>query len=430
MADPFEIYIGGSKLENWTSATLKRAKKELTGNLSVEIFAGHMPSQPLVRSAVAGAEILAYVAGKLAFTGNVDSRQGVGSRSKKSKDTKSDVTGNTSIGPDSYTMSISARGKTKVLVDGSHQHDTSTVLKKTDKGVCEELLKKKDVQLDWQASETKLDKARFRDGATVVEELRRLGSENALYIYEDAEGKLRVCDGPVGSGPPIVLGENILTFDAEQTQAQAKSLIEVKGHMTDKLQRGKARIEKRIVEVKDAWAKGDVPLTIQHYGNGTDEALEKRGRFEADKRAQEAKNIRVTVFNVEQDGQIWDIGALHYVEVPPEGIFDEMECVELEYKATPTSIQTSMTLAPPPAKSASGSRTLSGGGPLGIASISGVASIGLSRRASFGLTLEAGLFPDPWGSAELSVSLPQVSATVSVSALGALASAKVVKELP
>ena len=42
-------------------------------DLSVSIFAGAMPSGPIARAAAAGAEILVYVGGQLAFTGVIGS---------------------------------------------------------------------------------------------------------------------------------------------------------------------------------------------------------------------------------------------------------------------------------------------------------------------------------------------------------------------
>ena len=52
---PVVITIGGSELTTWTAMTLQRSKEELTGSLEVTIFAGAMPSVPLVRSVTATA---------------------------------------------------------------------------------------------------------------------------------------------------------------------------------------------------------------------------------------------------------------------------------------------------------------------------------------------------------------------------------------
>ena len=61
-------------------------------------------------------------------------------------------------------------------------------------------------------------------------------------------------------------------------------------------------------------------------------AIERRARFEmAAKRSAKSKKITIEVFHVQTpSGSPWDIGDTHYVEVPPEGIFDVFEVTELE----------------------------------------------------------------------------------------------------
>src|SRR5262245_3067693 len=80
---PVVITIGSSALENWTEMTLSRKKEDLTGSLSVTIFAGGMPPLPMLREAMAGQEIMVYIAGQLAFTGTIDKRSGTGAKKGK-----------------------------------------------------------------------------------------------------------------------------------------------------------------------------------------------------------------------------------------------------------------------------------------------------------------------------------------------------------
>ncbi len=395
MADPFEIYIGGQKLQGWTSATLTRSKEQLTGSLNVVLFFNYMPSEPVARQAVAGADVNVYVGGKLAFTGEMDTRTGKGDETEKG------VAGGTgggsgsrsvNIGPDSYTVTLSARGKTKRAIESSHQHQEGMLVKTTDKAVLDAVLKGSNITVDWQAAIVQLDKYRMRDGAIMLEEMARIGVENGHYLYEDRFGKLRVTDNIVGQGEHLILGENIVTFSASQSQSPAKKQIIVKGHLTDKTKRGKAKIEDRIKVVTDAWATAEIPITIQHYGNATDEALERRGKYEADTRAQDSKNVTIEVFHVQpRSGDAWDIGLEHYVEIPPEGLFEGMECVGITYKVADKKLSTTLTLAPPPSAGAGGS----------FSALSSNAAIGNSRRTAAGITLANGTYPDPWGGAEI-----------------------------
>lgn len=419
MMKPVVITVGGSELENWTAMTLNRKKEDLTGTLEVTIFAGSMPSGPVSREAMAGSEIQCYIAGQLAFTGTVDKREGTGHKSSKhKKDYRS--TGTTdptpkhtaestndrnqmsvNIGPDTYTIKLTARGKTKRLIDSSHQHPTTNMLKPTTKKVVEKLVEPWKTQLDWKGEVIELDKIRFRDGGRVVDELHRVAMENCYFMYETRDGKLRVTDGvgsESGGGDALILGQNILTFTAEQSEDENKSKVKVKGQRSKKDKWGEEALLKTFKEVKVSNGPKDlVPLTVQHYGDADEKTLERRARFEANKRAATSKKITIEVFHVQTpSGEPWDIGNTHYVEVPPEGIFDVFECTELTYHVNADKeLKTSLVLSPPPSGEAGG-----GGGGFGLASIN--SNMGDARRSQAGVTLSAGLYPEPWTGPQLS----------------------------
>src|SRR5262245_65311303 len=118
-----------------------------------------------------------------------------------------------SIGPTACTTTTSARGKTKRLIDSTHQHPTTNMLKPTSKEVVEKLIQPWKTMLEWKGEVIKLDKVRFRDGARVVDELQRVALENCYFMYETRDGKLRVTDGVGQSGgqggDPLILGQNI-----------------------------------------------------------------------------------------------------------------------------------------------------------------------------------------------------------------------------
>ena len=111
--------------------------------------------------------------------------------------------------------------------------------------------------------------------------------------------------------------------------------------------------------------KSYAPFIIQHNGDADEKTLERRARFEMNARAAKSKKIEIEVFHVMSQGGPWDIGNMHYVEVPPEGIFDMFECTELTYNVdAKDKLTTSLTLSPPPS---GGSEGASGG--FGLSSI-------------------------------------------------------------
>lgn len=402
---PVVITVGGNVLNTWTEMTLQRSKDKLTGSLNVSIFAGAMPSIPLVRAAKAGAEIQVYIAGQLAFFGSIDRRRGTGTRkgdsdtSGGSDDTSKEhgeASSSVNIGPNEYTIKLSARGKTKRLIDSSHQHPTTNMLKPTTREVVEKLVQPWNIPIEWKGEVIKLDKQRFRDGSRVVDELHRVAQEYCYFMYETRDGKLRVTDGvgqqDGGTGDPLILGQNILTFSAEQSEDEARSKIKVKGQRSKKEEWGEKAVLKTFKEVRDQNVKDNAPETVQHYGDADDKALERRARFEANKRNSESKKITIEVFHVQTpSGAPWDIGNTHYVEVPPEGIFNMFECTELTYRVdADKELKTVLTLSPPPSGSA-------GSGMSGGFGLSGLnMNMGSARRSQAGIEIVSNQFPDPW----------------------------------
>lgn len=421
---PFRIFIGGEELERYTSAKLQRSKKQLTGSLEVNVFFESVPTSPQIVQAMRGKEILVYVMNQLAFTGLIDKRTG---KTEQPRDSKGRfVKGpktigggegdgiSASISQQGYTVTITARGKTKYLIDSSHGQTVTTFKKTTDRKLIEQLLSKFQVELDWQGEENDIRLARVRDGSTVATELFNFCNEHCHFIYETRDGKLRIIDeAEQTTGENIVLGQNILTFNAQQSEDQANSDIVVKGHRNDPEVWGNDAVTVPVENIKDSWVASNIPLDIQVYGDATGDKLKKRAKYEADRRSEESKSITVTVFHIASRGVPWDIGILHYVEIPCEGVFDVLECTDLTYTVDASgTLETELTLSPPPSGAISGA-----GNSLtkGVSNaVSDLAKMGIARRVAAGVTLVPGLYPSSWTSAALSIIANPIIGVVSM----------------
>lgn len=370
---PFRVFIGGEELTQYTGASLRRKKEDLTGSFSCEVFFNYMPSKPVLASAMRGKDVMVYVGGRLAFFGALDKRRGNGEGRTSDKFEGAEIS--TSIEPNSYNVSLSARGRTKYLIDASHQHKTGTMIKPTTRKAVEELLKPFKVELDWKAGEIDLERLVLRDGNRVLSEIQRIANENGHYFYEGMDGKLIFEDKPTRNGDDLILGKNILRFGADQSEEHDRSEIVVKGQRTNKKVWGEEAVLNVIKKAKKGGLEADVPFIVQHYGDGNPEALDRRAKFEADKRNAQSLRVSMEVFHVQTpSGEPWDLGTLHYVEVPPEGVFNVLECVEVAYTVDAQgTLKTALTLAPPPSEN--------DGKP-----ISDKASMGKQRRSQLGVT--------------------------------------------
>lgn len=413
---PVHIFVGGQELIGWTGMSLNRSKKNMTGSLTIDMFFKYFPSTPVAVNVARGKEITVYIGGKLAFTGTIDKRKGNGVVKGEDGSAESDGEGgdfsrNASIGANEYTVKITARGKTKKLIDSSHQHATTNMKEPTSKEAIETIVKPWNIELDWKAEAIKLDRIRFRDGGKAFDEIDRIGIENAHYIYETVDGKLRVTDDTSGKrGEPLILGQNILKFSAEQSEEDSKAKVKVKGQRTKKGQRGKNAVLNTEKQAEDKWDGGNTYLVVQHFGDGTPEALERRANFELNKRSSESKKLSIEVFHLQNSsGEPWDIGDVHYCEVPPEGIFDDFEVTDLTYEVeAENTLTTSLTLSPPPKKNASG-----GADGIGAAldnAAAGAQQFGAARRAEAGISFVPGQYPSPWSGPDIAfTSIPDLA---------------------
>ena len=354
MAKPVRIFIRREELIGFTSMTLQRAKDQLTGTLTVEVFMGYVPQGRVLEPAEKGSEILVYVADQLVFTGFIDRRKDASGNSEK-------VSTSLSLGPDQYTVTLTARGKTKYAIDSSHQHPTGTLLRTSAQEAFETLLSPWEIQLDWQADEIKLDRVRLRDGGRVVDELQRIAGIASLYMHETTDGKLRVTDASSEvTGEPLKLGVNILNFSADLTEDTDRSHVQVKGQRQGVNQWGQVAVVPTINKVRNEALSNFSPVTVQLYGDASELLLGRRAQYEVNRRLTDSKKVTLDVFHVKQtDGSPWDIGELHYVEIPPAGISDILEVVELTYTVeNDNTLKTQLVLSPPPvkAKAATGAR--------------------------------------------------------------------------
>jgi prophage tail gpP-like protein len=399
------VFIDRQELTGYTDLTLSRAKDALTGELNISVFMGWLPTEPVLVGAQRGREVLVYIGGRLAFTGIIDRRQDAGT---------------VNLDANSYTVTFRCRGKTKYLIDSSHQHPTCTMLRPTARGVVEELLAPFGVALRWDAADPQFDKIRFRDGGRVVDELQRVAEQAGLFIFEGRDGRLGVTDGKSAvQGEPLVLGKNILQFSADQAEDPERSEILVKGQRIEAKVWGDAAVIETMERAANAVVQGFAPITVQLYGDATPEALKRRVQYEANKRSAAAKKITLDVFHVQQmSGQPWDIGDLHYVEIPPAGVFGLMEVTDLTYTVQPDqTLKTMLTLSPAPVQY--GGAGAGSGFLAGLPEIDLGSSLGVSRAGSLGVAVASSI----WGSPALSaLALPSVAQLLAPAAelLGSL----------
>src|SRR5262245_19181280 len=103
---PVVIFIDGQELVGWTEMTLSRSKDKMTGELTLSLFMGHIPSAPVAVDCCRGKEITVYIGGHMAFVGGIDKRKGTGAKHGDEGTTASEPSSDDSGGGGSYSISI------------------------------------------------------------------------------------------------------------------------------------------------------------------------------------------------------------------------------------------------------------------------------------------------------------------------------------
>ncbi len=425
MSDPFEIIVNGKKLVGWQECTLTRRRESLTWEATFTVFYDKMPTNPVMRDILPGAELQFYVGGNLAANGSVDSRSGasvkrggrkgshrvggVGAHGLGSHyvggDVGDDFMRSVDISKDGYRVTFQCRGKAKAAADASHTHETGSMKKTTAKQAIEALVKPLKIEVEDKANlQDAIDRV-FADGAMIRDEIHSILRFSGASIFETRQGKLKIAnDADEGSGVDLILGQNILNFSAEQTEEFQRSTIKIKGARLGPNQYGRDAVTKSTETLEVKSVKTLRSFVGQIAGDATQDRLRKAAKNEAATREMRSKTIAIDVFHVQQpSGEPWDLNVSHYVEIPPENIFDEFVTTEVTYQVSADEIKTRLTLAP---KAAVAEGVETGGGTMSDSEARGVA-----RRQQIGVPNEAGSYPSPWG--EFSVGFLEDGAAVS-----------------
>jgi prophage tail gpP-like protein len=329
MESEFRIFLDGRKLSHCTDMSISRSKNAMTGTLNFGVAVGGPVDSAVLPTVQPGTDVVVAVGPHLAFTGTIDRRT-----DKMDKD--------------GYSISFGARGKSKDLVDSGHRVPAAAITNTSTRSVVEQLIQPWRVSLDWQAADANIPRIRFRRGARVVDEIQRIAEEFGLHFFETRQGVLRVTDVPETTrGQPLVLGKNILAFNAEVSTDKERASVQVRGQRTDKEVWGEEAVLPTTVKRDNGGVLGNAIADVFMRGDATEEALERRAVYEMNKRTAASRKVNITVPGyVGMDGQPYDIGNLHYVEIPCAGLATTLELVEMSYTANTSKVEASLVLSP------------------------------------------------------------------------------------
>ncbi|WJV61349.1 baseplate protein [Pectobacteriaceae bacterium C52] len=145
-------------------------------------------------------------------------------------------------------------------------------------------------------------------GETVVDVLSKMLGLQPTLIYDNEKGNLVIGDiGVERAVTALVLGENILTCDTEQSIRDRFSVYTVSGQRkSDDIDFGETTTSAIRAKTVDGGINRYRPLIIKQTGNATTSSCGDRSDFEAKRRAAKTDEVTYTVQGWRQgNGELW-----------------------------------------------------------------------------------------------------------------------------
>ncbi|EFE98314.1 phage baseplate assembly protein [Serratia odorifera] len=291
MINTVTLRVNGREWGGWTSVKIAAGIERLARDFNVQItrmWPGESGSVPLAPRVKKGDAVEVLIGDDLVITGWIEA---------------------TPVRYDarSITLGITGRSKTADLIDctaAPTQFSGRTLTQ-----IATQLTKPFNIAVvDAGAPAGGLQGVQADHGETVHEVLNKLLGQQQALAYDDPQGRLVI--GGIGATKAVtalVLGENILTCDTEQSIRDRFSDYQVSGQRAGSDDDfGEATISAIRSTAKDSGITRYRPHYLQQTGNATGTTCKSRCEFEARQRAARTDETTYTVQGWRQgDGSLW-----------------------------------------------------------------------------------------------------------------------------
>ncbi|OSN04203.1 baseplate protein [Lonsdalea britannica] len=248
----------------------------------------------------------------------------------------------------SKVLGISGRSKTCDLIDCSaepKQYESRSVSQ-----VAADLAEPFGISVIDATDNGTLQSVQADQGETVIDVLNKMLGLAPTLVYDNAQGQLVIGDiGIAQATTALVLGENILSCDTEQSIRERFSVYSVSGQRkSDDDDFGEATTSAIRAETVDNGIARYRPLIIRQTGNATTGSCGDRSDFEMERRAARTDETTYTVQGWRQgNGALWQPNMTVVVWDPELG-FDNREMViaEVNYQQNENGTITELRVGP------------------------------------------------------------------------------------
>lgn len=335
------IKIGDYEITNYTSMKLSRHKNIMSGVLELVLFDDPKAPSIVLNLLMQRENVNVYIAGNLAFTGNLTNVK-ISGKGKRTNATA------VSIAQKPNEISLRIQGRTNILNTSSHLIKDGVFTKTNTRDIINSILKSYNIPLIWDAKIFDLNFYKLTSGGYVYDEIARLCSAYSYFCYESFNGCVHVSD-KLGEkrGIDLILGVNILAFESAIDLSAEKSHVVVRGHINNRHDWGrKAILQDTSVVIQNPQVNQYSVVNVLLHGDVTKETLMRRARFEMIQRNYMSQVLFIDVFGLSKNEEGYDLGKIHHVNIPTLGVDEDMECIEINYIANASGqLITKLTLS-------------------------------------------------------------------------------------
>lgn len=303
------VAVGGQLFTGFRRVLVRASFKEAVRSFQLEV-AFEAGGAATAWTFKAGTPIEIYLSGDLVLRGYVDRYQPK------------------IAGHQTAEASVAGRSKSQDYTDSSAVHDKNQFKDKDPQQIGSEIDKfGVGISTDEQLEKVKV--YRITPGETAFRCLEKLCREQGVFPVGQADGSIKITKGGKARNGALIEGDNIKDGDADHNWSGRHSEVTVRGqkpygHGEDALQiEGIAR---------DAEVGRYRPVIVHHDGDTDKKRAKKRAATRRDHEAGNSLKANITVQGFHDDGgQLWEPGALVFVQSPSLDLSQDMAIESVTY---------------------------------------------------------------------------------------------------
>jgi len=255
-----------------------------------------------------------------------------------------------------YELTLQFRGQASELVDSSPDHESGQFNRQKPAQIIRAMMQGFKTQLQEKGGGSAQQAERFiiAEGETIERAARRCAREYGLLLYENPEGNwVLASELGMGGGGRLEIGRDFTQWSVKADIVPRFTKLGMVGTgipTDDKYGGGQQGTEQIWNQAQGMMGGGgggmaNRMLRVLVDGDHTKQSIEKRGKFEQQRRSSSGLNVTLkTATWTDEGGQLWEVAKSYHVKIPVDQVDDDCKLTEVEFELTPDSRSATLVL--------------------------------------------------------------------------------------